>query len=103
MVSPSSSSRREDFLLGLERDVVEAFARDFRRDTVDSLSSSSRSRLLDLVETSEPALDRLELDLPKLNMMIARRDHGCIIFQQGLGGKSMCANFGVVVCTGASR
>lgn len=66
----SSSSRRDDLRLGLESEVVDEFARDLRREIVDSFSSSSLSLSLRLdFETSEPALDRPELDLPKLNMM----------------------------------
>ena len=69
MLSASSlSSRLDDFRRGLESEVVDGFARDLRREMIDSSSSSSRSRRLGF-ETSEPAFDRPELDRPKLNMI----------------------------------
>ena len=80
MPSTSSSSRREDLRLGLESEVVDEFARVFRREMVDSFSSSSLSlSLLFDFETSEPALDRPELDRPKLNMMATFVPSGYII------------------------
>lgn len=76
----SSSSRRDDFRLGLDSEVVDEFARVFLREMADSFSWSSLR--LDL-ETSEPALDLPELDRPKLNMMATSLASGYIIVRSG--------------------
>jgi len=93
VLSASSSSRRDDFRLGLDKEVVEALLRDFLREMVDSFSSSAVSLRLGF-ETSEPAFDRPEPDRPKLNMMATSDTSGG--YHRSVWLRS-CGNLGIVV------